>query len=671
MKLASTIPILVLSASLLAGLSASPSDSEKKVLCSDSDQEGRRRSVWPSFFLSLAYETMNEARRLDGRERGEKTVKAIREFEKYFRCSEAVGASVSAISHWNKGMAHYSIGQFKEALKEAEEAEKADPNYRESYLLKASIFYEQAEYQKTVDFLEENLSRFQADSYVYYLLSSSSIAVQNNAKSILYLTSLNDSIERKEGNPKYKEFVNLSLGKIYLSQGQNAKAFFYLSNYLQQRPDAWETRFLLAGVLNQLGKFAQAKKELERILGQIKGNSSVEMMLGEMYFVESRSMAANYFEDLKSRGKLNKGSLLYGLYCVLNSKYSEAKKIILPVREKYPNRLWVRLAMMEILKHEPDFKSEVFSRELMETAGIAVQSQLWNLAETLVNESIELAVKNDASKSDLAERYNFLATVYEQSGSVYRAIVAIRKAIELSENSEAARKYDLHLAFLLRSQPPGKFTEAEQITRKVIAEDPKNSYAHYLLGVLLSQAENFEGSRHAFEEAISLEPKTAIYYFYRAITLEKLGKIVDMETDLRKSIELDPENPIAYNYLGYYLSESGNRLEEAYSLVRKAVELAPDNEAYQDSLGWIYYKRGRLEDALLHLNLANQIMQEKNEKDPTIYEHLGDLHFDRGELGDSRSYWEKSEKLFQKKEDKVRIRQKLEKLKLKPVFSKP
>ncbi|EQA36150.1 tetratricopeptide repeat protein [Leptospira inadai serovar Lyme str. 10] len=671
MKLASTIPILLLTTNAFFPLLGAPTDSGQKLLCRDVDSSGRSRSVWPLFFLSTALDTLNEARRLEGRERGERTLKALGEFEKYVRCSEAIGSPASAIARWNKAMAHYSIGQLKEALQEADLAEKNDPNFRETYILKASIFYEQAEYQKTSDYLEENLSRFPMDSYVYYLLSSSNIAIQNNAKSILYLTSLNDAIEKKEGNPKYKEFVYLSLGKIYFAQGQNSKAYFYLSSYLQQKPEAWEIRFLLAGVLNQLGKFAQAKKELLRILAQVKGNSSVEMMLGEMYFVESRSMSSAYFEELKKNGKLYKGSLLYGLYCVLTSRYEEAKKIIYPMREKYPRRLWVRLAVLEILKHQPDLKGEVYSKELVETAEIAVQSQLWNLSETLIQESIDIASKDGSPKSVLASRYNFLATVYEQSGSVYRAIVAIRKSIELSGTPDEIRKYRLHLAFLLRGNPPGKTKEAEQITKEIIKEDPKNSYAHYLLGVIFSQTENFSGSQDAFEEAIQLDPKTAIYYFYRAISLEKLGKIQEMELDLRKSMDLDPENPIAYNYLGYYLSESGSRLDEAFSLIRKAVELAPDNEAYQDSLGWIYYKRGMLDDALLHLNLAYQILQERNESDPTICEHLGDLHFERGELGETRMYWEKSSKLFQKKEDKARIREKLEKLRTKPVMIKP
>lgn len=83
--------------------------------------------------------------------------------------------------------------------------------------------------------------------------------------------------------------------------GQNTKALFYISGYLEMRPENWEVRFLLAKILDQLGKFSQAKKQLQRILQEIQGNSSVELMLGEMYFIESRSMAAGYFEDLKRK----------------------------------------------------------------------------------------------------------------------------------------------------------------------------------------------------------------------------------------------------------------------------------------------------------------------------------------------------------------------------------
>lgn len=99
-----------------------------------------------------------------------------------------------------------------------------------------------------------------------------------------------------------------------------------------------------------------------------------------------------------------------------------------------------------------------------------------------------------------------------------------------------------------------------------------------------------------------------------------------MEKDLKRFIEIDPGNPIAYNYLGYYLSEKGIRLNESLLLVQRAVELAPDNEAYQDSLGWIFFKLGNHDEALLHLQLAYQILKDKGEEDPVILEHIGDVY---------------------------------------------
>ncbi|TGK00586.1 hypothetical protein EHO59_11570 [Leptospira semungkisensis] len=671
MKHASIIPILLVSTLGIGPLLASPLNSGSILVCRDTDSSGKARSVWPAFFYSLGLESMNKARLSEGRERAELITESIRNYEKYLKCSESLGAPVSAVSRWNKALAHYYIGQWKEAILETELAEKADPNFKESYILKGTILLNGGEYDKAASYLEANLSRFSDDPDIYYLLSSAELALKNDAKSVLYLSSLRDLIKQKDSNPKYPEFVYLSLGKTYFNLGQNTKALFYISGYLEMRPENWEVRFLLARILDQLGKFAQAKRQLQRILQEIQGNSSVELMLGEMYFIESRSMAAGYFEELKKKGKLSKEGVLFGLYSILNSNYSEGRRILFPLKEKSPRRLSVRLGIIEILKRDPNISKKEYTKELVEVAGIALQSQLINLSETLLLEAIQITAKEGDDKAVLAEEYDFLASVYEQSGSVFRSIISVRKAIENAQTKEDSRKYELHLAYLLRGNPPGKIQESEEMIQSILKQDPKNHYAYYLLGIVLLQSEKLQESKNAFSEAISLEPKSAVYYFYRATALEKLGKLKDMEADLRKSMELDPENPISYNYLGYHYSEKGIQLDEALELVHRAVELAPDNEAYQDSLGWIYYKKGRIEEALLHLNLAYQILQDKNDFDPTICEHLGDVHYERKDFAETKRFWEKSENLYQKKEDKERIREKLGRLRTNSISTKP
>lgn len=181
-----------------------------------------------------------------------------------------------------------------------------------------------------------------------------------------------------------------------------------------------------------------------------------------------------------------------------------------------------------------------------------------------------------------------------------------------------------------------------------------------MLGIVLVSREKYKEALEELNAAIETDPGNGAYYFYRASVHEKLEQQESMEKDLKKSIEIDPGNPIAYNYLGYYLSEKGIRLNESLLLVRRAVELAPDNEAYQDSLGWIFFKLGNHDEALLHLQLAYQILKDKGEEDPVILEHIGDVYKEKTQFGNAVAYWEKSLKLFKKKEDISRVQKKLQ-----------
>ncbi len=82
------------------------------------------------------------------------------------------------------------------------------------------------------------------------------------------------------------------------------------------------------------------------------------------------------------------------------------------------------------------------------------------------------------------------------------------------------------------------------------------------------------------------------------------GNIDDSLEYLNKALSLDPENVNAMNSLGYILAESGRDLQKALSLCRGAVERRPENPAYLDSLGWAYFRLGRIPEARLHLRKA-------------------------------------------------------------------
>ena len=100
------------------------------------------------------------------------------------------------------------------------------------------------------------------------------------------------------------------------------------------------------------------------------------------------------------------------------------------------------------------------------------------------------------------------------------------------------------------------------------------------------------------------------------------------ETYLRKAIELSSKSelPDAYNALGYLYAEQGIRLDEAAALVRRALKSAPTSGAYLDSLGFIYFKQGKLEAAIENLELANDYLPDT----PEILSHLADAYLQKG-----------------------------------------
>ncbi len=71
-----------------------------------------------------------------------------------------------------------------------------------------------------------------------------------------------------------------------------------------------------------------------------------------------------------------------------------------------------------------------------------------------------------------------------------------------------------------------------------------------------------------------------------------------------------------------------------------------DNAAYVDSLGWVLFRRGQLEEARVQLELASSLPE--GIEDPTVWDHLGDIYFRLQRTEQARSAWEKSAHLFEK-----------------------
>ncbi len=146
-----------------------------------------------------------------------------------------------------------------------------------------------------------------------------------------------------------------------------------------------------------------------------------------------------------------------------------------------------------------------------------------------------------------------------------------------------------------------------------------------------------------------------------ATAQQMAGEYANAEMTLRELLKESPQNPVALNNLGYFLVERNEKLSEALNLIQQAVKLEPANSSYLDSLGWAYFKLGKLDQAEKYLKEALRF----DASSPTINEHLGDVHQKQGKSELAKSAWQKALNLTNDTDEINRLKVKLESKNLK------
>ena len=157
---------------------------------------------------------------------------------------------------------------------------------------------------------------------------------------------------------------------------------------------------------------------------------------------------------------------------------------------------------------------------------------------------------------------------------------------------------------------------------------------------VLRQAGRLPAAKGLLDEALLRLPDEPDLLYARGLVAAQM-KLVDVhERDLRKLIAQEPDNAHAYNALGYTLADLTDRYDEAYALISKALELDPDDPFIMDSMGWVKYRMGHLDQALDYLQRAFDIRE-----DAEIAAHLGEVFWVTGNRRRAESIWRRGLKI--------------------------
>ena len=235
----------------------------------------------------------------------------------------------------------------------------------------------------------------------------------------------------------------------------------------------------------------------------------------------------------------------------------------------------------------------------------------------------------------LADAYTLLSRVSEQQGNPDQAIVWL----SLIEEPSARQNARLRQAMIRADQ--GRVDEALAIIDATHPGDVDEQLVGVLTAVqILRKAERFDEAIARLRQVDGEIDESVEIKYELGMLLERQKQHAEMEKYLRQVIELDPGYAHAYNALGYSLADRNERLDEAYDLIFRAHQILPEDPYILDSLGWVYFRQGKNDQAEQYLSQAFEVRPEAE-----IAAHLGEVLWVKGDQDRAHKVWKQGVKI--------------------------
>jgi predicted Zn-dependent protease len=176
----------------------------------------------------------------------------------------------------------------------------------------------------------------------------------------------------------------------------------------------------------------------------------------------------------------------------------------------------------------------------------------------------------------------------------------IQRVREIAAARPGALQFQLMLGQLLVSS--GERKEARKVFEAVDAAAPKLSGAKLLLAQLDLMENHLEAARMLTDVVVTREPRNVAALITAAEIQMRANDHAAAAARFRAVLLVDERNVLALDSLASLIGIE--RPDEALKLAQLAVEVAPDDAVAQDTLGWVYYRKGNYPSAAEHLKTA-------------------------------------------------------------------
>jgi tetratricopeptide (TPR) repeat protein len=389
--------------------------------------------------------------------------------------------------------------------------------------------------------------------------------------------------------------AKLRLASLGLLDGDRAGAYRLIDEILKANSTNVEALVAKAQLLFADGKSDDALASARSAVTADPGSPLAQYVLGDIlkarYQLDDATTA--YKDALRGSASFAPANVALAKLSINAGRFVEAARYAQAAIDSVPGlaEAHLLLAQAQIAAGNP--QSAEAPIRLLSTAfpdSPLVQAELGRLLmakgdKTGAANAFARALKKDALQQTALEGMVILDVQQKKSADARKRL----------DTALAASPKDTNLQLMAARLYATAFSDAaasEAMLKRVLGTDANNLAAFDMLAHLYIQQKNLPAATVEFQKLADRQPTSVANQTAVGLLQQLQGKQDEAKARYDRALALDPRAPVAANNLAQLYVDRNENLDVALNLAQTAKAGLPNSHEVDDTLGWIYYKKG-------------------------------------------------------------------------------
>lgn len=446
-----------------------------------------------------------------------------------------------------------------------------------------------------------------------------------------------------------------------LSQGKNDEALKFADQILKENPQDSRALNLQADLLLDSGKAENvdaALRTFQQLSKRSPGDAVLRLHLGRAYRKKGdlESARREFQEAIKLQKSLVEAKYELGLIHLMRGEGREALQQANEVLALRPDYRPGKLLRTESLIRTGDLntaRSELSKLAKDSTQDHQVQFQMALIALTEKKYAEALDTLNRLRSSGDAQVFVRLANIYAVRGEFDKAFEALTDGLKKSGDAVV-----IHNQIAITAAMAGQYDRSIAEFNKVLLANPKSVETMRVIADVYELKGSPDEAIKQYRLAYDMAPNNVASAVALAGALAQSGHSVEARTLYMGIAKAHPEDPGVLNNAAYVLADTGGDLDEALRMAQSALAKEPKQDAYSDTIGYVYLKKGLKDSAI---KTFRPLVNRHPRFAPFRY-HLALALYENGDKAGARRELQTALADHPTKQDEQRIKELLKKL---------